>query len=118
MPRVDLSPREEVVPEKIQEDDAGEFKTRQRRRSSLSAPLIDAAARRGSALSVESCATSRYRAPGGDASSTGYRRVDGGGAPTVGKPWLSGVKSHLEKSSSRTNTHASPQIARDMSFHE
>ncbi len=53
MPRVDFSPRSEVIPEKIVEEEAGEFKQRQRRRSSIAVPIITA--RRGSNVSVGSC---------------------------------------------------------------
>ena len=61
MPRVDFSPKPEVIPEKIVEEEAGEFKQRQRRRSSIAVPIITNI-RRGSNISIESCTctTSMY----------------------------------------------------------
>ena len=63
MPKADFSPRNDsdVIPEKIVEDEATEFKQRQRRRSSVSLTIINNI-RRGSNISVESCTctTSMY----------------------------------------------------------
>ncbi len=56
MPGADVSRRDvnDMIPEKIVEEEAGEFKQRQRRRSSISQPLL-ANVRRGSYISNDSC---------------------------------------------------------------
>ncbi len=51
--RVDFSPRAETIPEKIVEEESGEFKQRQRRRSSIAVPILTT--RRGSTVSIDSC---------------------------------------------------------------